>query len=63
VAVVNLPFVAPVVLAKQAAAVDVLSEGRLTPGLGRWADRATGCSGGGVRRNSFLIRRFILDDT
>src|SRR5690606_39463538 len=33
VAVVNLPFVAPVVLAKQLATVDVLSGGRLDAGL------------------------------
>ncbi|HEX7746866.1 MAG TPA: TIGR03619 family F420-dependent LLM class oxidoreductase [Micromonosporaceae bacterium] len=38
-AVVNLPFISPVVLAKQLATVDILSRGRLDVGLGLgWAD-------------------------
>jgi probable F420-dependent oxidoreductase len=48
VAVVNMPFVAPVVLAKQFATLDVLSGGRVDAGLGNgWADAefvATGAS-------------------
>ena len=48
VAVVNLPFVSPIIMAKQAAAIDVLSAGRLSLGLGLgWADEefvATGAS-------------------
>lgn len=34
VAVMNMPFVAPALLAKQLASLDVVSEGRLTAGLG-----------------------------
>jgi probable F420-dependent oxidoreductase len=48
VAVVNLPFVSPVVLAKQLATLDILSAGRVDAGLGNgWADPefvATGAS-------------------
>jgi probable F420-dependent oxidoreductase len=48
VAVVNLPFVAPVVLAKQLATLDILSGGRVDAGIGNgWADEeftATGAA-------------------
>jgi probable F420-dependent oxidoreductase len=70
VAVINLPFVAPVVLAKQLATVDLLSGGRLDAGLGNgWADEefaATGASkrGQGGRADEFieLLKRLWTED-
>lgn len=45
-AVVNAPFYAPAVLAKQAAALDVLSEGRLDLGLGLgWSEEEFAAAG------------------
>ena len=46
VAVVNLPFVTPTLLAKQTATLDILSGGRLDVGLGLgWADEEYAASG------------------
>ncbi|MEU9828471.1 TIGR03619 family F420-dependent LLM class oxidoreductase [Micromonospora chersina] len=60
VAVLNMPFISPVVLAKQAATLDILAGGRLDLGLGLgWADeeyQATGVSKHrrGQRADEFL---------
>lgn len=70
VAVVNLPFLPPVLLAKQFATLDVLSGGRVDAGLGNgWADAeftATGASkhGQGRRADEFLtlLRRLWTDE-
>jgi probable F420-dependent oxidoreductase len=46
VAVVNMPFVAPVVLAKQFTTLDILSGGRVDAGLGNgWADAEFAATG------------------
>jgi probable F420-dependent oxidoreductase len=70
VAVVNLPFVSPVLLAKQAATVDILSDGRLDLGLGLgWSDEEYVASGAskkdqGRRADEFLstLKTLWTDD-
>ncbi|HVK25945.1 MAG TPA: TIGR03619 family F420-dependent LLM class oxidoreductase [Actinokineospora sp.] len=70
IAVLNLPFFAPPLLAKQLATLDVLSAGRLDAGLGiGWADEeyiAVGVDqrGRGRRAEEYLplLRRFWTDD-
>jgi probable F420-dependent oxidoreductase len=60
VAVVNLPFVSPALLAKQATTVDILSGGRLDLGLGLgWADEEFLASGTSKRRQGRRADEFI----
>ena len=59
-AVVNLPFVAPVVLAKQLATLDALSGGRLDAGLGNgWSDEEFAATGASKRRQGRRAEEFI----
>ena len=50
VAVVNLPFVSPAMLAKQLATIDILSQGRLDAGLGNgWSEEEFAAAGASKR--------------
>jgi probable F420-dependent oxidoreductase len=60
VAVVNLPFVAPVVLAKQLATLDILSGGRVDAGIGNgWADQEFAAVGVSKRGQARRADEFI----
>jgi probable F420-dependent oxidoreductase len=60
VAVVNFPFVAPILLAKQAAAIDVLSHGRLLLGIGLgWAEEEFTATGATAARRGARLREYV----
>ncbi len=65
VAVVNFPFLAPILLAKQAAAIDVLSDGRLLLGLGLgWAEEEFAATGASTEHRGARLAEYVscLDD-
>ena len=60
VAVINVPFVSPGYLAKQAASVDVLSRGRLDLGLGLgWMPQEFAMTGGSMRRRGARTAEYV----
>ena len=60
VAVINLPFVSPAVVAKQATTVDVLSEGRLDLGLGiGWMPEEFAATGGSTARRGARTEEYL----
>jgi probable F420-dependent oxidoreductase len=60
VAVINVPYVSPGYLAKQAASVDVLSRGRLDLGLGLgWMPEEFALTGGSMERRGARLAEYI----
>ena len=59
-AIVNAPFVAPIVLAKQFATLDILSEGRLDAGLGLgWSAEEFAASGASIDHRGAQIVDYL----
>jgi probable F420-dependent oxidoreductase len=60
VAIVNFPFTSPIALAKEAAAVDVLSKGRLVLGLGLgWEDEEFVATGSTSEKRPARAKEFV----
>jgi probable F420-dependent oxidoreductase len=60
VAVINVPYVAPAYLAKQAATVDIVSAGRLDLGLGLgWMPEEFAATGGSMERRGARAEEYI----